>query len=482
MSASNQPELSRNRKVNPAGRRGRWAVFVILAIGLLAGFFVWPPLWDQPVGWLNQQAGTEVLPQFFNRPFHLGLDLLGGAHLVYEADLSSVEASDVAASMQGVRDVIERRVNLFGVAEPVVQVNNVGDSHRLIVDLAGIKDVHHAIEMIGQTPSLDFRTEKPVDVRDQILAEQEAVRGKIESGEELTPEDEAIILQDPYFEPTSLTGRFLKGAELQFDQTTNQPQVGLEFNDEGGKLFEDLTRGNVGKRLAIYLDGAPISAPVVEEAITGGKAQISGNFGLQEARELVGRLNAGALPVPINLINQQTIGASLGKISLDKSLQAALYGLLAVLIFMLAYYRLPGLLASLALIIYILLVLAIFKLIPVTLTLSGIAGFILSIGMAVDANVLIFERFKEEFKSGKSLGGSIDEGFSRAWLAIRDGNVSTIITCLILYIFSTGLVKGFALTLMIGVLVSMFSAIFITKNFLKFFVGGRGESKKRLWY
>jgi len=289
-------------------------------------------------------------------------------------------------------------------------------------------------------------------------------------------------MQDPYFIPTELTGRYLKGSQLQFDQQTYQSQVGLEFDSEGSKIFEDLTSKNVGKKIAIYLDGVGISAPTVQEAITGGKAQITGDFTSDEAKELVQRLNAGALPVPINLISQQTIGASLGKDSLDKSLNAGIYGFLAVLIFIIFYYRLPGLLASFSLLLYIAAVLAIFKLIPVTLTLAGIAGFILSIGMAVDANVLIFERLKEELKSGKSLGGSIDEGFKRAWPAIRDGNISTIITCLILYIFATGLVKGFALTLGIGVLVSMFSAIVITKSFLIFFINGRLENWKSLWY
>jgi len=295
-------------------------------------------------------------------------------------------------------------------------------------------------------------------------------------------EEESILIKDPLFEQTPLTGRFLEGSQLQFDQTTGQAQVGLDFDDEGGKIFEELTRENIGKRIAIYLDGVPISVPVVQEAISGGKAQITGSFNLAKAKELAQRLNAGALPVPINLISQQTIGASLGKISLDKSLQAAVWGFVAVLLFMIFYYRLPGLIAGLSLVIYIVLVLAILKLIPVTLTLAGIAGFILSVGMAVDANVLIFERFKEEFKSGKSLGGSIDEGFSRAWPAIRDGNTSTLITSLILYIFATGLVKGFALTLGIGVLVSMFSAIFVTKNFLRFFVGKKIEGIKKIWY
>jgi len=475
MGTSGKSRPARNKKV-------LGTIFIIFLVALLAAFFNYPVLWDKGVSWVNNYVGTKVLPEFYDRPFKLGLDLQGGTHLVYEADLSNIFEKDYIDSMQGVRDVIERRVNLFGVAEPVVQVNKVRGSYRLIVELAGVKDTSQAIRMIGQTPSLDFRTERPQEKTEEILNKQEEIREKIEKGEGASLEERAVLIEDPLFEPTQLTGRYLKGSQLKFDQQTGQAQVGLEFDDEGSKIFEELTRQNVGKRLAIYLDGAPISAPMVQEVISGGSAQITGNFSLTESKELVQRLNAGALPVPINLISQQTIGASLGKISLTKSLWAALWGFLAVLLFMIFYYRLPGLIASLALIIYVLLVLAIFKLIPVTLTLSGIAGFILSIGMAVDANVLIFERFKEEFKSGKSLGGSIDEGFSRAWPAIRDGNISTIITSLILYIFATGLVKGFALTLGIGVLVSMFSAIVITKNFLRFFIGGKLEEKKRLWY
>ncbi len=466
------------------GKRNRkvlGAIFLILLVALLAAFFDAPALWDKPANWVNKYVGTKILPNFFNRPFKLGLDLQGGTHLIYEADLSSIPSEDYSASMQGVRDVIERRVNLFGVSEPVVQVNKVGESYRLIVELAGIKDVSQAIEMIGQTPSLDFRTEKSQEEAEGILNKQTEIREKMERGEEINLKEEGILLQDPFFETTQLTGRFLKGSQLQFDQTTGQAHVGLEFDDEGGKIFEELTGDNIGKRIAIYLDGAPISVPVVQEAISGGKAEITGSFNLAEAKELAQRLNAGALPVPINLINQQTIGASLGRISLDKSLQAALWGFIAVLLFMIVYYRLPGLMASLALIVYVVLILAIFKLIPVTLTLAGIAGFILSIGMAVDANILIFERFKEEFRSGKSLAGSIDEGFLRAWPAIRDGNISTIITSLILYIFATGLVKGFALTLGIGVLLSMFSAIVITKNFLKVFVGTKFEEVRKIW-
>lgn len=472
-----------NRKFNKGrvvSSKVRWIVFAILIIGVFAVFFNYPPVWNKTADWINGQAGTELLPHFY-KDFRLGLDLQGGAHLIYEADFSNVASEDYMQSMQGVRDVIERRVNLFGVAEPVVQINKVGSHYRLIVELAGIKDVHQAIEMIGQTPFLDFREERSKSETEGILADQEEALKKLEEGLEISADEQRRLSEDPFFVSTLLTGQYLKGSQMQFDQQTYQPQIGLEFDDEGSKMFEELTRKNIGKRMAIYLDGAPISAPVVQEAISGGKAQISGDFSLEEAKELVQRLNAGALPVPINLISQQTVGASLGGVSLSKSLTAALWGFLFVLVFMLFYYRLPGLVSVLALLIYALMVLAVFKLIPVTLTLAGIAGFILSIGMAVDANVLIFERFKEEFKSGKSLGGSIDEGFRRAWPAIRDGNVSTIITCLILYIFATGLIKGFALTLGIGVLISMFSAIVVTKNLLKLFIGSRLENARKLW-
>jgi len=464
----------KNRKVN-------WTIFIIFIVALLAAFLDYPIIWDKGVDWINQQAGLTLLPNFYNRPFKLGLDLQGGTHLVYQADLSNIELDDYMDSMQGVRDVIERRVNLFGVAEPVVQVNKVGSHYRLIVELAGVKDVGQAIDMIGQTPYLGFREERPKSETENILAERKEIEGKLEQEITITSDEKKLLLEDPFFTPTQLTGRYLKGAQLGFEQQTYQSQVNIQFDDEGSKIFEDLTRKNAGQRLAIYLDGVPISAPIVQEAISGGKAQITGNFTLTEAKELVQRLNAGALPVPISLINQQTIGASLGRLSLGQSLRAALWGFLAILLFIIFYYRLPGLLASLSLLIYVALVLSILKLIPVTLTLAGIAGFILSIGMAVDANVLIFERLKEELKSGKSLGGSIEEGFRRAWPAIRDGNISTIITCLILFIFATGLVKGFALTLGIGVLVSMFSAIIVTKSFLRWFVGGRTEGWKRIW-
>jgi len=392
--------------------------------------------------------------------FRLGLDLLGGTHLVYEADLSQVGDLQVADAMQGVRDVVERRVNFFGVSEPLVQVSG---SDRLIVELAGISDVNQAIELIGETPFLEFREEAP-DF-DAIVQAQQV-------GERLD--------EDP-FVSTGLDGRHLERAQLVFDPQTGIPQVNLNLSSEGAKLFAEITRKNLGKVVAIYLDGIPISVPVVQSEIPDGSAVISGKFTPQEAKLLVTRLNSGALPVPIHLISQQTVGASLGKESLEKSLTAGLYGLLAVALFMILFYRLPGVVAVFALAVYVLLVLAIYKVIPVTLTLAGIAGFILSLGMAVDANVLIFARMREELKAGKALTQSMEEGFRRAWLSVRDSHVTTLIGALVLYIFTTSIVKGFALTLSIGVLVSLFTATMVTRKILLLFVGQWWEKKRWLF-
>ncbi len=354
--------------------RTAWIVVAIFLLAIFAGFVDYPKAWNISVDWLNaRKNNVSVLkklpniPQFFNKPFRLGLDLQGGTHLVYEADLTNIDKGKYTDSMQGVRDVIERRVNLFGVTEPLVQVDTVGEHHRLIVELAGVKDIRQAIAMIGETPSLDFREERSAQ-------ESQAILDKFKS---LPPEQQKTFSEDPYFKPTELTGKFLKSAVLQFDPNTNKPTVGLEFDSDGAKLFEEITARNVGKKVAIYLDNAPISIPVVQEAISGGKAQISGSFTVEEAKQLAQRLNAGALPVAIKLINQQSIGASLGEKSLHQSLIAGLIGILAVAIFMIGWYRLPGLMAVVALIIYTALAAMIFKLIPVTLTLAGIAGFVL---------------------------------------------------------------------------------------------------------
>lgn len=423
------------------------SLIIILSLAFFALNSVYPKYLNQGIDYLNSKTSLS-LPHFPEAPFRLGLDLQGGTHLVYEADVSEIEKEERGEAMQGLRDVIERRVNLFGVVEPKVQIQEGKEFKRLIVELPGVKDVQEAIEMIGKTPYLEFREE---------------------------------IEEEPYFKPTKLTGRYLKEAQLDFNQTTFEPQVLLEFNSEGAEIFKELTEKNVGKRLAIFIDDVLISAPVVREPISGGKAQITGRFTTDEAKTLARNLNAGALPVPIKLISQNTIGPTLGKISLEKSFRAGMIGFLAVILFMIAFYRVSGFLASLSLIIYAGILLSLFKLVPVTLTLAGIGGAILSVGMAVDANVLIFERMKEERKRGESFPKTVEIGFSRAWPSIRDSNLTTLIVALIMFSFGTSFVKGFALCLSFGILVSMFSALFITRTFLRSFIGTRLEKLKWLW-
>lgn len=409
----------------------RLILFLIIVLTVGAAFFVYPK-------WF----GAKFLP------WRLGLDLIGGSHLIYEIDMKDVSSGDRDLVMSGLRDVIEKRVNLFGVAEPQIFTAISDESYRLIVELAGVKDLSAAIQQIGETPFLYF-------------AEVEEVEIPIDQEEK--PEGEKQIT----FKSTELTGRYVKGAQLGFDDITGEAQVYLEFNDEGAKIFESLTEKNINKQLGVFLDNNLITAPVVREKISGGKAQITGKFTPKEAKQLVERFNAGALPAPINLVTQQTIGASLGAESLKKTLFAGLIGLILVILFMIAYYRFYGLIASIALIIYTVLTLTVFKGLSITLTLAGIAGFILSIGMAVDANILIFARIKEEIKKGLSRISAIEEGFKRAWPSIRDSNITTIITCIILYYFTTSFVRGFALALMIGVIVSMFSAITVSRTLLR---------------
>lgn len=428
-------------------------IAVIFILAFFAGYLVYPNFFKIP-----------FFPQI---PFKLGLDLQGGTHLIFEADLSKIKDAEKRDSMQGLKDVIERRVNYFGVREPVVQTQEAKGQHRLIVELAGVKDPAEAIRMIGETPFLEFKEQKPN--YDEIVANDKKVQ---ETG--------YGNFEDP-FQSTGLTGQYLQKAGIDFDQTTGKPSISIQFNDEGAKIFEELTQKNTGKLLAIYIDQIIISSPVVQEKISGGNAQITGSFTIEEARALARNLNAGALPVPIKIISQETVGPILGKASLEQSLKAGIIGFLGVILFMVLFYRLPGVLAVLALLIYVILVLAIFKIVSVTLTLAGIAGFLLSIGMAVDANILIFSRMKEELALKKSLPTAIDEGFRRAWPSIRDSNFNSLLVCAILFGFATSFIKGFALTLGIGILGSMFSAIFITRNFLKFFMGTKIEKILWLW-
>ncbi len=404
---------------------------LIILLSVLAGIFVYPKNWGAK--W---------------RPWKLGLDLVGGSHLIYRVDLSQIKDQDKTSVVNGLRDVIERRVNLFGVSEPQVFTATTGKDAELIVELAGVKNISDAITQIGETPLLDFR--------------------------EVGQNGSSTV-----FNQTNLTGRYVSGAELTFDHTTNAPQVGISFNDEGAGIFERMTEANVGKPIAIFLDNTLIEAPTVQQKISGGQAVITGRFTLEAARQLVERFNAGALPAPITLINQQTISPNLGSDSLRKVVVAGIIGTALVILFMLLYYHLLGLFAALALVIYIALTLAIFKVIPITMSLAGIAGFILTIGMAVDANILIFERIKEEIKKGLSKASATEEGFRRAWPSIRDSNTSTIITAIILYYLTSSFVRGFALTLLIGVIVSLFSAITTTRLFLKVFIKNKSVVQVR---
>jgi preprotein translocase subunit SecD len=420
-------------------KRRFWAV-ILLLISALIGYFVYTTN--------NPDASKK---------FKLGLDLNGGIELVYKADTSKISAGDVSGKMNSLKDLIERRVNIFGVSEPIVQVEKVGiiggdSSEQLIVALPGQTDIAGAIAQVGKTYVLDFKFLK-------------------KEFENATTSTSTPDITADSFESTGLTGALLEKASLVFDPNTGDPTVALQFNSEGADLFAKITKENVGRRLAIFLDGGVKSMPVIREEITGGKASISGGFtgsnGTKEAKDLVNNLNLGALPIPIELISTQSVGASLGVEAVKASVHAGLWAFIVIALFLILWYRLPGLLAVVSLMIYTVINLALFKLIPVTLTAAGIAGFILSLGMAVDANILIFERMKEELARGRELGDAVKEGFARAWLSIRDSNTSSIITAIILYAFSsTSMVKGFALVFGLGVIVSMFTAITASRTLL----------------
>ncbi len=415
-----------------------WFTFVIVIILAMIAVAI-----DRPNGQINFYG--------FHRQYQFsqGLDLQGGVHLKYLLDLSKTPADARQDAINGVKNVIENRINPMGIAEPVIQTSKVGNDTALIVELPGVKDTGAAIDSIGRTALLKFK--------------------------ELNPQGTDFI-------DTNLTGADLKSAAVEQQQTTLKPVISLTFTSAGAQKFADITQRNVGKPLAIYLDEDLLQEATVQEAITGGQAQISGNFTQSEADATVRLLRAGNLPVPLKLIEQQSIGASLGQESINRSLVAGLVGLLLVALFMILYYRILGGVAVVALLLYTAISLAIFKALPVTLTLAGIAGFILSIGMAVDANILIFERFKEERKEGKSMRRAIHDGFDRAWSSIRDSNASSIITALILYNFgSSSLIKGFSLTLIIGILVSLFTAITVSRTLLYLIMDTplmRGEGDK----
>jgi protein-export membrane protein SecD len=641
-----------SRAVSGTGKWKRRLTGIVLVLATLgAAVYDFPSVWNNSSAFVEAKTGWAA-PRLMDVPYRLGLDLQGGTHLVYEADMVDIPEEDSEEALEGVRDVIERRVNAFGVAEPVVQTTSTGGTYRVIVELAGVLDVKEAIAQIGETPVLEFK-EPGQELQRELTVEEQAQLETAQAADRATADDllsrarrgetldwqrlDGLALASPLYAPivqavidlatrpgsvipkviespeglivakyveqkqatdmllshilvcwqgatgctsdlpqidasiqinsvkeqaapenfaelakqystdksgdgtgdlgwiapgqtvlpfelgaqatpvggisevveteygyhiiwkrderpvttytvdrvvtpltqatdivgdvspwknTSLSGKHLKRSTVQFDPNTGAPIISLEFNEEGSQLFGELTERLVGQPVAIFLDGEPISIPTVNQAIYGGQAVITGDFTLEEAKLLAQRLNAGALPVPVNLLSQETVGPTLGLASLAKSIDAALIGFALVALFMVVVYRLPGLLAALALVLYAFLNLAAYKLFGVTITLSGIAGFVLSLGIAVDANVLIFERIRDEFRSGRDLIPAIDDGFKRAWAPIRDGHLTTLISAAVLYSFSSSFVRGFALTLAVGVILSLFTAITVTRSYM----------------
>src|SRR3989344_1513435 len=409
--------------------RYRAIACVALVAGLLLTYFVW---------------ATEVDPESRWR-FKLGLDLAGGTELIYRADMSQTASEEQDDALTALRDVIGRRVNLFGVAEPIVQTQEASTAlgtteDRLIVDLPGVTDIQAAVDALGETPVLEF---KLVRVVDDETAEYSA---------------------------TGLTGRYLEKASLQFASGVSaalaEPQVLLSCDSAGAELFEKITSEHVGEMLAIFLDGVPISTPVIQEAIPGGQATVSGNFTATQARDLVRNLNFGALPVPIILESSSAIGPSLGAAAIDAGVLAGLVGFALIALFMILWYRLPGFIAVVALVEYLAFMLVVIKVVPVTLTAPGIAGLIITLGMAVDANVLISERMKEELKKGEGAREAVRVGFARAWSAIRDGHLPMLISDLLLFWLGTSFVQCFPLALVLCVLASLISAVTLSRVFL----------------
>ena len=440
--------------------------FVIL--GLILGLIIWIDLPENlavkftvfkkkidftinPLSINTTLLGIPVKRDFKTR---LGLDLKGGSHLVFEADTRNIKSEDITDALNSARDVVEKRVNFFGVSEPVVQTLKTGNKYRINIDLPGISDVNEAIKLIGKTAQLSFKEEMPTD----------------------NPEATSSPIYTRLTKDTGLTGKNVKKASVTFDSQTGKPQVALSFSKSGADLFAKITQRNLNKPVAIFLDNFILSAPTVQSVISDGNAVITGNFTLDQAKALAQSINSGALPLPIKLVEQRNIGPTLGESEVKKSVYAGMIGLLMVLFFMVVTYRKLGMIASTALLIYSLISLAIFRGLPVVLTLPGIAGFILSIGMAVDSNILIFERIKEEQRLGKEFDIAIKLGFGRAIDAIKDANITTLLVAFILFnplnwefLPQFGMVRGFALTLAVGVATSLFTGVVITKRLIETF-------------
>lgn len=423
----------------------RYLLWIIITLTFVSALINLPK-----VGSFNPNIIFQKLHINKELTFRKGLDLEGGTSMVLEADIKEIAATQRTSALESAKLVIEKRVNLYGVSEPVVQTSVVNNDYRIIVELPGLTDINQVRSLIGTTAQLSFW-------------EQASSSAQVSTQSATSP----VLVK------TNLSGADIKQTSVSFDSNTGKPQVQLQFTNEGAKKFAEITKRNIGKPLGIVLDNQLIENPIVNQAILTGDAVITGSFTLDSAKQLSTQLNAGALPVSLRVLSTNLIEPTLGASSLAKSLFAGLMGLIIIVVFMIGLYGRLGVIASFALVLYTLFVLSVFKLSSITpygitLTLSGIAGFILSIGMAVDANILIFERMKEELRAGKEKTLAIELGFARAWTSIRDSNVSTLITSFVLYEFGSGIVKGFALVLAIGVLISMFSAIVVTRTFLRF--------------
>lgn len=369
-------------------------------------------------------AGGYYLAKPIEKNINLGLDLQGGLHVVLQA-IETPRRPVTDDAMNGALGILQERINALGLKEPIVQREG---NDRIIVELAGVKDAQEAIDLLGSMAILEFKTE-----------------------------DKKVVID----------GSMLKNAQAQINSQTNQPEVSLDFNTEGARIFAEVTGANIGKKIGIYLDDKLLTDPVVQSRISGGKAVITGSQSLEEAQRVALLLRSGALPVELDFAEKRIVGPTLGADSLAKSKAAGAYGILAIFAFMILYYRVPGFVADFSIIVYSLLVLGILAALNATLTVPGIAGFLLSIGMAVDANVIIYERLKEELRSGKTLRAAIDAGFDRAFTTIVDANVTTLIAAAVLYYFGTSSIRGFAITLSIGILASMFTAITLTRYLLR---------------
>ncbi len=438
-----------------------WIIVTITLFCLLINFPKQLPLkinlgkinWEHTLYRPEFKLGNFTLNK--NIDLKYGLDLAGGSSLLFDIDTSKIPPSELANALESLKSNIERRINLFGVNETLIQINKQQDRYRLKIDLPGVEDINDAIDLIGTTAQLNFYGV----IDDQLFTEA------------TTSADFQKSIKD-----TNLNGSHLKISSVEINPNNSQPEVAIEFNDEGSKLFSQATKEFLNKRIVILLDNQILTAPTVNTVITEGKASISGSFDSQSAKKLSTQLNAGALPLPIKLIQPSQIGATLGKDSLNKGIFAGIIGLSLVAIFMVANYGKVGLIADIGLIIYALITLTLYRLIPVTLTFPGIVGFILSIGMAVDSNILIFERLKEEVRLGKDWNIALETAFGRAWDSIKDANTCTIITGFILFnpfnwtfLSSSGMIRGFAVTLILGIFTGIFTGVFVTRNLLRVF-------------